>query len=489
MPHQTTLPAAALGAALLMSGCVPKPPPVKEGVLAIDAPAAYRSKLGVATSDADWVKQLSKDRTLNKLIDEVKANNWDIKKAAARVMTAKANAEIAGAARLPHFSTGLDGRRSQQAFIGFPFSGDDGANGGANGDATMPAMDSGITKSLSNNFGLSLDVSWEIDLWGRIRTGQEAYIAEVQATAEDLRGLGSSLAAQTAKVWFAMLEADEQIALAQETLVSFNETTRTLRDSFEAGNGSAAQLRVAKADVETAKALLEERKGQKRATQRQLEVLLGRYPGAEIESAGKLPDMPKPPPPGVPSDLLRRRSDIAAAERRLAVTDRRIKEAKLALFPQISLTGSGGTASDMLRNVTDSSFGVWSIAGRAGQQLFRGGEVLGNVKLRKVAQSEAYIDYQRAAISAFEEVETRLDNEIVLRKREDALRAAEENLIAAYKRSLEEYRGGVGSSTNLLLTQRQMLNVRAQVLTLRRLRLDNRVDLHLALGGSIDEKV
>ncbi len=198
--------------------------------------------------------------------------------------------------------------------------------------------------------------------------------------------------------------------------------------------------------------------------------------------------MPSPPPPGIPSGLLLRRSDIVAAERRLTAAHRRIKEAKLALFPQIQLTGSGGVASSALRELTNSGLGVWSIAGGFGQQIFRAGEILGNLKLRKLAESEAYIDYQRAVLKAFGEVETRLDNEVVLRKREEALRSAEEDLIAAFERSMDEYRRGVGNSTNLLLTQRQMLSVRSQVLTLRRMRLNNRVNLHLALGGRIEKK-
>ena len=464
---------------IFFTGCAAKVPSAKKDILAVDLPAAYRSKLDTKAVETDWIEQLSKDQVLKGLIDEVKANNWDIKKAATRVETAVANAKIAGSKRFPLLSTGVEGRRAQQAFIGFPFGEQSG--GEDEGDPM-------IAKALSNNFGASLNVSWEIDLWGRIRAGQQAEIAEVQAAVEDLRGVASSLAAQTAKIWFALLEANEQIALSDKGLASFSETHRTLRDSFESGSGSASQVRVASADVHTAKALLEQRHAQKRAAQRQIELLLGRYPAAAIQSVGGLPEMPPPPPPGVPSGLLRRRSDIIAAERRLTATHRRIKEAKLALFPQIKLTGSGGTASSSLRELTDSSFGVWSIAGRFGQQIFRAGEILGNLKLRKVAESEAYIDYQRAVLKAFEEVETRLDNDVVLRKREEALRVAEEDLIAAFTRSLEEYRRGVGNSTSLLLTQRQMLSVRSQVLTLRRMRLYNRVNLHLSLGGSIENK-
>lgn len=461
--------------ACALTACVAKFPPGKKDILAVDLPPSYSSRLDERVVASDWINQLSGDRVLKGLIEEVKKNNWDIKKAAIRVETAAANAKIAGSKRFPNLNAGIDGRRAQQAFIGFPF----GEKSGGDGD---------IAKALSNNFGASLNVSWEVDLWGRIRAGQEAYIAEVQAAAEDLRGVASSLAAQTAKIWFALLEANAQIALSEKGLASFIETHRTLRDAFESGSGSASQVRVASADMETARALVEDRRAQKRAAQRQIEVLLGRYPAAALQSVGEFPEMPSPPPPGVPSGLLLRRSDIIAAERRLTATHRRMKEAKLALFPQIKLTGSGGAASSALRQLTNSGLGVWSIAGGFGQQIFRAGEVLENLKLRKLAESEAYIDYQRAVLKAFGEVETRLDNEVVLRKREEALRSAEEDLIAAFARSMDEYRRGVGNSTSLLLTQRQMLSVRSQVLTLRRMRLNNRVNLHLALGGSIEKK-
>jgi len=464
-------------AACSLTACVAKIPPGKKDIVAVDLPPSYSSKLDKQAVVTDWINQLSGDQVLKGLIEEVKENNWDIKKAAIRVETAAANAKIAGSKKFPILNTRVEGRRAQQAFIGFPF----GEESGSGGDAD-------IAKALSNNFGASLNVSWEVDLWGRIRAGQEAYIAEVQAAAEDLRGVASSLAAQTAKIWFALLEANKQIVLSEKGLASFSETHRTLRDAFESGGGSASQVRVASADVETARALLEDRRAQKRAAQRQIEILLGRYPAAAVQSIGGFPEMPPPPPPGVPSGLLMRRSDIIAAERRLTATHRRIKEAKLALFPQVQLTGSGGVASSALRELTNSGLSVWSIAGGFGQQIFRGGEILGNLKLRKLAESEAYIDYQRAVLNAFGEVETRLDNEVVLRRREEALRAAEEDLIAAFARSMDEYRRGVGDSTTLLLTQRQMLSVRSQVLTLRRMRLNNRVNLHLALGGSIEKK-
>ena len=462
----------------IFSGCVAKSPPKVKEALKLKLPSSYQSKLDVFDSDTNWIKQISKDGELEKLIEEVLLNNWDFKKAATNVQRAAANAKISASKKYPKFSGGLGGGRTERSFLGFPFGGDQESS------EAKPR----VSKSLFSSYGMSLDMNWEIDLWGRMRTGQEAFIAEFEASANELKGFKASLVGQTAKIWFSLLGAKEQEELALRSLASFKETQRMLRDAFEAGNGAASQIRLAASDVEVAVALLEQRKSQARAAARQLEILLGRYPGGIIEATVGLPKMPPPPPPGIPSDLLNRRLDIIAAERRLAAADRRIKEAKLALFPQISLTGSGGTTSEKLRDLTDSAFGVWNIGGQASQQFFRAGEILANVKLRQIMKTEAYIDYQSEVLEALREVETCLDNEVILRNRWNALSRAEDNLIEAYKRSVDEYRRGIGTSTNLLFTQRQMLSVSSQVLEIRRMRLENRINLHLTLGGNIKSK-
>ena len=434
------LPESLIVVAFLFFGCVAKSPPKVKRALELELPSSYQSKLDVIDSDTNWIKEISKDGKLEKLIEEVLLNNWDFKKAATNVQRAAANAKISASKKYPKFSGGLGGARTERSFLGFPFGGDQESS------EARPR----VSKSLFSSYGMSLDMNWEIDLWGRMRAGQEALIAEFEASSSELRGFKSSLAGQTAKIWFALLGAKEQEELAKRSLASFKKTQRMLRDAFDAGNGAASQIRLAASDVEVAVALLEQRKAQVRAAARQLEILLGRYPGGIIEASGGLPRMPPPPPPGIPSDLLNRRTDIIAAERRLAAADRRIKEAKLALFPQISLTGSRGTTSEKLRDLTDSAFGVWNLGGQAGQQFFRAGEVLANVKLRQIMKTEAYIDYQSEVLEALREVETCLDNEVILRNRWNALVLAEDNLIEAYKRSVEEYRGGIGTSTNLL---------------------------------------
>ena len=128
------------------------------------------------------------------------------------------------------------------------------------------------------------------------------------------------------------------------------------------------------------------------------------------------------------------------------------------------------------------------MAGRTGAQLFRGGEVLANLKIRKINQSDALLDYEQKFLEALKDVETCLDNEVVLKNRWAALIEAKKNSVDSYERASMEYKNGIGTSVNLLLTQRQMLSVSSQVLELERMRLENRVNLHLSLGGTVKKQ-
>ena len=457
---------------IFLSGCAANSPEKIPEIAGVSTPSAYYSKLDEVPSNENWIKEISKDKNLGNIISAVLENNTDLQKAANNVKRAASRAKITASNRYPKFAAGVGGQRNQQAFLGLPF-----------GDA-----DPQLSRSLFNAYGLSLDMNWEIDLWGRIKAGQEANIAEYEATYEELQSFRSSLAGQTAKIWFGILGAEQQVALASSSLESFKETSQLIQDAYESGNGRASQVYLASSDVKVASALLSERKAQSRAAARQLEILMGSYSKSNIKISGVLPLLPAPPPPGIPSDLLFRRSDLRAAERKLAASNRRIKEARLALLPQISLTSGAGTATESLKYIADTTAGIWNIAGQTGAPIFRGGEVLANLKIRKVNQSDAELDYQNAFLKALKDVETCLDNEVVLKSRWDAMNNAKVNLIKSYERALAEYKNGIGTSMNLLLTQRQMLSVSSQVLELERLRLDNRINLHLSLGGTLKIK-
>lgn len=431
--------------------------------------------------DSGWLRRFG-DRRLDALIAEAEANNPDMRIAAARVDQAAEQARIVASAGRPNATAGFGARRTRQNFIGFPDFG-----GGEAGAGDISPAEETVLQNLSNTFGPSLDISWELDVWGRIRAGTSAAMAEAQAAAMDYAAARTSLAAQVAKAWFALAEAEEQHRLARETLQATEETERALRDRFRGGQSEGqivgAQYRLAKSDTASARAALQQTAGARDAARRQLETLVGRPARGTLTGRATLPAPPPRPPAGLPSDLLLRRPDLIAAERRFAASGRKQEEARRALFPQFKLTANTGTSTDELRNILDSDFGVWTLAGNVVQPVLTGGRLRAEIRVREAQDREAVAQLQKAVIQAFGEVETALAADAFLARREAALKDAVALANEADTEARAAYRDGVGDILTVFATQNRRLATEAQAITVRRLRLDNRINLHLALGG------
>ena len=423
--------------------------------------------------DTFWIDRF-RDDNLSGFVKGALIHNRSLKAAQARIEVAMANARITAADLYPQASAGLNGRRTKQNFIGLPIPGADPG---------------GVLTSHSTQFGLSLDVSWELDLWGKIRAAESAAIADFEASRYDRAAAQLSIAGQAAKAWFAMAEAREQVALTERTLATFRETEKSIRERFEAGiqegvQNSASQLLLAETDVATARDSLVAKKEIIGRTARQLEVLAGKYPAGKAGESARLPSFPKSIPAGLPATLLDRRPDLAAAERRIAAADERLLEAKKMLLPSFSLTTSVGTSSERLGDLLDGDFSVWSLAGNLAQPIFQGGRIKANIKRRESERKMAAADFEQAALTAFSEVENALASEKYLASRIRALTDAARLSRDAFERAREEFIGGTGDLLTMLTAQQRVFAQKSQLLTLRRLRLENRVDLHLALGGS-----
>jgi outer membrane protein TolC len=302
----------------------------------------------------------------------------------------------------------------------------------------------------------------------------------------DERAARSSLAANVARSWFGLVEAQAQVKLAREAQGVYEETAAAVRERFKAGNeagGAGAQLRLAESDVANAKALVLERQQQVTATTRQMEALLARYPSGDLKSVTDLPAVPSAPPAGLPSGLLQRRPDVLAAERRLASAGMRLKEARRAIFPRLALTANGGTSTDDLAQILNSDFGVWQLAGNLIQPILAGGTIRGEIASRNADETEALAQLQKTVLGAFSEVEIALASEGLLAGREAALAEAVRLAADADKAARADYRDGVGDILTVFAAQNRNLQTRMQLLAVRRLRLENRVNLHLALGG------
>ncbi len=459
--------AVMVTAAILLAGCAAVSPESRMGEGS--APTSWAaSKEARAGIDRKWVGKIGGGE-LRGLVDQALSNNQDLKAAAARVDRASAEAKIAGAGRMPSLGFGSDSNRQRQNFIGFP--------GGGGGPSS----------NIFQQFGVNLNAAWEVDVWGRVKAGQEAAIAGAQARQYEYEAARVSLAGQVAKAWLALGESNEQVALAETAVNAAGVLADAVRERFDRalgdGGGTASQVRLTEAERATRQAALAQRGQERERVLRQLEILLGKYPSGTLAAGTRLPAFPGATPAGLPSELLQRRPDILAAERGLASSGRRLKERKLARFPSLSLTGSSGTNSESLRDILSSDALIWSLGGSLAQPIFQGGRLASEVESASAEEQEQAALLRKTVLDAFSEVEQALVAETFLAERERAAKQAAALAEEAATRAGEEYSAGTGDVLTLIEATTFQIDSASQYAAIRRMRLENRVDLHLALGG------
>jgi NodT family efflux transporter outer membrane factor (OMF) lipoprotein len=451
------------------------------GAACVSAPARREPDLGVTVPDrwlaeanlppgivaSDWWKTFD-DAALDAVVSEALDNNYDIRAAAARVEAAGALAKIAGADLVPSVDFDLGGSRQNQNFVGLPVPG------------------AGVPSATFSSYGVSLSTFWEVDLWGRIRSGAEAAVADMQASQALYHGVRLSVAGQAAKAWFAVGEARRQVALSEETVEAFRDTTERVRTRWERGIRPSLDYRLSLANLAGAEANLEQRRNRLQLTTRQLEVLLGRYPEDAIAGSEDLPPPPDDVPAGLPANLVSRRPDLVVAERLLSASGARVSQARAALYPRLALTAAGGTTSDELGDLLDGDFSVWSIAANLFQPLFQGGRLRAGVRLAEANEEQAVALYVQDVLLAYGEVESILAAESILQREERALDTAAVQSVAARALAEDRYDNGIEDIITVLDSQRRALVAESSLLEVRRERLENRIDLYLALGGGFD---
>jgi NodT family efflux transporter outer membrane factor (OMF) lipoprotein len=230
------------------------------------------------------------------------------------------------------------------------------------------------------------------------------------------------------------------------------------------------------------------RQDQLQRSKKQLDILLGRYPAGRFTLEAELPSLKDQIPAGLPADIVRRRPDLVSAEKRLAAAYARVLESKRALYPRISLTASGGTSSDDLQNLVNGDYSIWNLAGNLLQPIFQGGRLKAGVALSEAREQESLALYAKKVLQAYAEVESALAAEQLLRDRELALQEAAEQAVAARDLADQRYVSGLTDLIPVLESQRRAFIAQSELLSVKRQRLDNRVDLYLALGGGFSEE-
>jgi outer membrane protein, multidrug efflux system len=430
-------------------------------------------------------------RQLKAVVLEAAQRNPDLQALAARLRAAKGRAVLAGADRFPSVSGALDARRAERfetkEVPQQPTA--TGTAGATNTTTTQTATTQTIQiKEFTDQLELGLNLSWEIDLWGRLRNRARAGYADYQAVEADFESARLSLAANTAKSWLNVTESERLFELAEKTVASFGETLKSVESTYDRGinDVTAVELALSRSNVASARSNLEARKRERDAAKRSLETLLGYYPRATIESSTELPKLKRSIPVGLPSELLVRRPDIRAVERRYAAAIERVAESRKALLPAVRLTGSTGTSSADFAKLFNRDLLLSTIAGSLSQAIFEGGRLRENVAISKAEQDELAHDYTSAALGAFREVETALAAEQYLEAQAEALREASKEAVFAEDRALSRFQSGLVTFITLLESQRRAFDSRSALIRVENQRLQNRIDLYLALGGDFD---
>jgi NodT family efflux transporter outer membrane factor (OMF) lipoprotein len=449
---------ALVAVASVAAGCALKDPPdaatiKSEAMPSVQVPSQWTAGTAASALPADnWLASFE-DAQLIAAVNEAIAHNADLRVAAARVEQALLYAKLAGARLYPSVDVL------------------------ARGGAKMSGDNSGLQ-------GAALTATWELDLWGRVRSARAAAGADAASAQADFEFARQSIAATVAKSWLVAIEAGLQAEVARNTIREDEALVRLSQTRLEVGAGNQEDVYIARASVGSARDNLRQIDLARDQAIRALEILLGRYPSAATVVVPQLPRQPSAVPAGLPSTLLERRPDVIAAERRVAAAFHRVQEAKAARLPTISLTTGLSAISSDLFVLKERDNPVWNLGAALLAPIYKGGALKTQVEIRTAEQKQSIAAYASVALRAFLEVESALAAEFAARDREQILAET----LADNQRALGVVRTQfeVGSSDLRFVTQRQ-LALNASQSALLRVQTEQRIqriNLHLALGGS-----
>ena len=450
---------------VLLAACAVQP---KYERPAIELPEAWKQTAPRFAEDGRWWR-IYEDQMLEAFVEEGLKNNPDLRIAAARVDEARALAAEARSFLLP--TVDAQGSASRQQI--------------STRTAVAPP---GVPREYSSYRG-TLNLAYEVDLFGRLRAGSEAARAELAASEAFRDTVRLALAAQLAQSYYALRSFEQQVVLTRQTLDLREEALALQRRRRKAGVIGDFELRQLEAEVAAARAQLP---GLEQAREREevaLQLLLGRSPKLVYESAVQRVDaleqklLPPVIPAGLPSELLLRRPDLVEAERRLAAANARVAVARAELFPSIALTGFLGGESASLSNLFSGGAGVWQLAAAVTQPIFAGGRLEARTDAARARERAALEQYLQAVRTAFGEVRTALSAQARARETYEAESARAEALSETLRLARLRYQSGIASQLEVLDAERGLLDARRARIDALRAHRAAVADLFRALGG------
>lgn len=412
-----------------------------------------------------WLNDFNDDQ-LKTLVYKTLESNPDLLISAERINYAKSVLKITNADFMPNISGGVNLSRS----------------------GTVSEINSIPYRQTENKAGLNFDISWEIDLWGRLGALKKSEIAEFLAVQSDYESAKLSYTATTAKAWFSAIEAKLLKELSKDTLASFEKSDELITKRFKAGLSGAMDVRLIRSEKLLAEDEYISQKNKYFESVRALKVLMGDYPFREMNLPDILPEITNPVPTGLPSDILKRRPDLTAAKNRVISADFKTTASEKALFPSITLTSGAGTSSSELKNLLNVNYLSWNMGGGLLMPIFQGGKLREDIKKNSSAAKEAWLSYEKTVLNAFHEVETAIDAEFMLEKREQVIKELVTETNASLEKAWDSYLAGDTEIMAVLDSRRSLIQAKKNLISVSALRLLNRIDLYLSLGGGFENQ-
>lgn len=454
MKRRTFNTALAIVGVGMLAGCAPAWRPAPP-LASVAPPEDWREPIdGSGNVDPQWWIAFG-DPQLNRLVGAALVRNSDVLIAVARVDEARAQAELAEAARLPALNgaIGLQAGRALQA--------------------------TGI--STTRSVQPSLQANWEPDLFGRIRTQIRASALQFRATQAERDAAALTVAATTAQNYIALLAIDAQLRITRETVASRAEALRLASDQARVGYISQLQLTQAQSEYEAVQQSIPELELAMRRQENAVRLLAGELPGT-VERGKAFEDLTLPTvPAALPSQLLARRPDVAQRALLLAAADEGLALRRQAFLPQVSLSAQLG--SILTSSLDYDPVSVWSIGGSVLAPLFSGGRLQAQYAASASVRDQAAFAYRRTVLTAFSEVENALAGVPRLQEQVGHAMRRREILTRSLGYARDRYQAGYASYLEELDAQRNLYQVELAMVTLRRTQIENLIGLYRALGG------
>ena len=461
-PYRAALAASAM---LALGACTLGPDYQRPSV---PEPAEYRGIEGQvqaeSIADANW-STIAADPVLDELIRTAIANNLDLRVASARVVEARARYGIVRSFEFPEVGA-TGGYTSQQ-------------------DSRLADQPGGTVSDKSyQNWDAGIEVSWELDLFGRIRRLSEAAFAEYIATEQGQRAVLVSLVGDVASNYLFLRQLDLELEIARQTVTSNEETVLFYRNRLQGGLSNRLELDTAVANLARTSTLIPRLERQVATTENALSVLLGRPPGPiERGTALTARSVPTAIPVGLPAELLERRPDIMAAEQLLVAANADVGAAKALFFPRISLTGLYGSVSQDFSNLMDSDAEVWSVSPSLFAPIFQAGRISRRNEAAQARYEQAFAQYLKSTLNGYREVADALVALRTLGEARVTLQTGVDALQDAASLSRKRYEAGLASYLEILNADQQLFDQRILLAETQGEEMRAFVELYRALGG------